>query len=133
MRIRKLLLAVVGAAALASPGAGWAHHSAIAEFDLRNPVTLRGTLTKIEWVNPHAWIYLTVKGPDGKTEDWKVEAGSPARMQNRGLKREYLRPGSEIIIGGFQARDGTLTLAGWVVNFPSRESAGEESSFALGR
>ena len=133
MRIQKLLLAAVGAAALASPGTGWAHHSAIAEYDLRNPVTIRGTLTKMEWVNPHAWIYVTVKGPDGRTEDWRIEAGSPARMQARGLKKEYFRPGTDVIIGGFTARDGTQTLAGWVVSFPSRESAGEESSFALGR
>jgi hypothetical protein len=133
MRVRKLFLAVVGAAALALPGSGWAHHSAIAQFDLNNPVTIRGTVTKMDWVNPHAWIYVTAKAADAKTVDWKIEAGSPARMQARGLKREYFQPGTEVIIGGFTARDGTQTLAGWVVSFPSRESAGQESSFALGR
>jgi Family of unknown function (DUF6152) len=100
---------------------------------LNNPVTIRGTVTKMDWVNPHAWIYVTAKAADAKTVDWKIEAGSPARMQARGLKREYFQPGTEVIIGGFTARDGTQTLAGWVVSFPSRESAGQESSFALGR
>jgi hypothetical protein len=133
MKVRTLLLAVVGAATLALPGTGWAHHSAIAEFDLNNPVTIRGTLTKMEWVNPHAWLYVTAKGPDGKTVDWKIETGSPARMQTRGLKREYFQPGTEVIVGGFTSRNGTQTLAGWVVSFPARETAGKESSFALGR
>jgi Family of unknown function (DUF6152) len=134
MGIRTLLLAgVVSVAALASPGSAFAHHSAVAQFDLNNPVTLKGTLTKLEWVNPHAWIYLTVKSADGKTDDWRVEAGSPVRMEKRGLKKDYLRPGTEVIIGGFRARDGSQTLAGWVIDFPARESAGQEASFALGR
>jgi hypothetical protein len=72
-------------------------------------------------------------GADGKTQDWKVEAGSPLRMERRGLKKEYFKPGTQVIIGGFGARDKTRTLAGWIVSFPDREKAGEEASFALGR
>src|SRR5262245_6419686 len=126
MGIRTMLLAgILSLAALASPSPVSAHHSAVAHFDLNNPLTLKGTLTKLEWVNPHAFIYLTVRSADGKTEDWKVEAGSPLRMEKRGLKRDYFRPGTDVIIGGFRARDGSQTLAGWVIDFPDREKAGQ--------
>jgi hypothetical protein len=133
MRMQHFAAAIVAAAAFASAAPASAHHSPLAQFDLNNPVTVRGTLAKIDWSNPHAWIYVNVKGSDGKTQEWKIEAGSPLRMEKRGLEKGFFQPGSEVIIGGFGARDKTNTLAGWVVSFPARESAGQESSFALGR
>ncbi len=135
MRIRKVLPAVLSAVVLLQTTSAGAHHSAIAQFDLRSPLTLSGTLTKLEWVNPHSWIYLNVKGADGQVAEWKVEAGSPLRMEARGLKKEDLKPGVQVIIGGFAAKDGTRTMAGWIVTFPEREGRfpEQESSFPLGR
>src|SRR5262245_6251872 len=118
MRIQHFAAAIGVAAALGLAAPVWAHHSPLAQFDLNNPVTLKGTLTKIDWSNPHAWIYLNVKNADGKTQEWRVEAGSPLRMEKRGLEKGFFQPGAEVIIGGFSARDkSTNTVAGWVVSF----------------
>ncbi|OFW17857.1 MAG: hypothetical protein A3H97_12570 [Acidobacteria bacterium RIFCSPLOWO2_02_FULL_65_29] len=112
-----------------------AHHNLIAQFSTNKPVSLRGTLTKMEWTNPHAWIHVSVKGEDGRAEEWAIETGSPLAMQRRGLKRTDFKPGIEIIVGGFAARDGSRTAAGMIVTFPDREvtSPGAETSFTLGR
>ena len=112
-----------------------AHHSVIAEFDPTKSVTLRGTLVMMEWVNPHGWIHLDVKGPDGKTERWKIETGSPARMTKRGLKKTDFRVGEDVIVGGFAARDGSRQAAGWIITFTAREREypSREASFPLGR
>src|ERR1700730_13585703 len=112
------LLGVVSIAVLLSVASVAAHHSVVGGFDLNNPVTLRGTLTKLDWINPHGWLYLTVKGAGGETQDWKIETGSPSRMEKRGLKRMDFQPGHEIIVSGFRSKDGERTVAGWIVNFP---------------
>ena len=127
---RKTTLAfvLVGAALLFATAPLSAHHSMVAEFSLNKPVALRGTLTKMEWVNPHGWIYIDVKRPDGQVENWAIEAGSPLRMQKRGLKKSDFRLGIELIVSGFAARDGSRTVAGMTVTFPDREA-----SFVLGR
>src|SRR2546421_12182567 len=70
-----------------------AHHSFAAEFDISKPVTLKGTLSKMAWVNPHGWIYMDVKGPDGKVENWAVEAGGPTALLHRGLRASDFPPG----------------------------------------
>lgn len=136
MKIKKTFatLAVGGALVLASDFA-WAHHSLFADFDLKTSITLKGTITKVEWKNPHGWIYIDVKGPDGRIEKWGVETGSPLRMERRGLHRSDLRIGSEVIVGGFAARDRTRTAAGWIITFTDWEVSDEEgdASFALGR
>lgn len=130
----KLPVAVVGVALLFATTHAWAHHALIAEFDLNKSVALRGTLTKMEWVNPHGWIYLDVKGADGKVVNWAIETGSPARMINRGLKRTDFQPGMELIVLGYAARTGKNRAAGWMVTFPELEgSPDRESSFPLGR
>lgn len=130
----KLPVAVVGVALLFATTQVWAHHALIAEFDLNKSVALRGTLTKMEWVNPHGWIYLDVKGADGKVVNWAIETGSPARMINRGLKRTDFQPGMELIVLGYAARTGKNRAAGWMVTFPELEgSPDRESSFPLGR
>lgn len=134
MRIRTTLpILVIGAALLLSTVPARAHHAMIAQFALDRPVTLRGTLTKMDWVNPHGWIYLDVKGANGQVENWAIETGSPLRMQKRGLKKADFPYGVEIIVGAFAAKDGTRTAAGWIVTFPGREASAQEASFSLGR
>jgi len=134
MRVRApLAIVVIGVALLLASEPGWAHHNLIVQFALNKPITLRGTLTKMEWVNPHGWIYLDVKGADGQVENWAIETGSPLQMTKRGLTRTDFRFGIELIVGGWAARDGTRTAAGWIVSFPDREASGREASFALGR
>jgi hypothetical protein len=112
-----------------------AHHNIVAQFATNKPVSLRGTLTKLEWTNPHGWIHMRVKGAQGQLEDWAIETGNPFGMEKRGLKRTDFKPGMEIIVAGYAARDGSRTAAGMIVTFPDREvtSPGAEASFALGR
>ena len=86
------------------------------------PITLKGTLTRMEWVNPHGWLYVDVKGPEGP-ETWKIETGSPFRMEKRGLKKIDFRIGDEVIISGFASKDGTPTAAGMTITFPDREKS----------
>ena len=125
--------AIVGVAVILVAAPAQAHHSMIAEFSQQKPVTLKGTITKLMWTNPHGWVHLDVKGPDGRIEKWEVETGSPLRMTKRGLKKTYFTIGCQVIIGGYAARDGERRAAGTIVFFPDREAAGKEASFALGR
>lgn len=94
-----------------------AHHAFSAEFDANKPVTLRGTVTKIEWINPHIWISIDVKGPDGKVVTWAVEGGAPNALFRRGWRKDSLPPGTEILVEGFQAKNGTSTANGIDVTF----------------
>jgi hypothetical protein len=96
-----------------------AHHAFGGEFDPNNPVLLKGNVTKVEWVNPHAWIHLEVKKPDGTTEEWMVEGGTPNTLLRRGVTRDSLKPGTAIVIDGYQARDHSLLRAnGRNITFP---------------
>ena len=130
-----LRIVVVGITLLLGTGLVWAHHAMIAQFALDRPISLRGTVTKMEWVNPHGWIYLDVKGADGRVENWAIETGSPLRMERRGLKKTDFLHGVEVIVGGFAAKDGTRSAAGWIITFPDREASvpAREASFSLGR
>ena len=84
-----------------------AHHAFAAEFDAERPVEFSGTVTKVEWVNPHVWIHLDVNLDNGATEPWAFEAGTPNVLFRRGFTRESLLPGTEVMVDGYQAKDGT--------------------------
>ena len=85
-----------------------AHHAFAAEFDATKPIKLRGTVTKMEWINPHTWIHMDVKQPNGKTERWMIEGGPPNALYRRGFTQKDLPQGSEIVVEGFRAKDGSL-------------------------
>src|ERR1700752_1247122 len=104
----KILSVVAAAAFLAAPVPALAHHSFAAEFDAKKPVKLQGVVTKMEWINPHSWIHIDVKKPDGTVEKWMIEGGAPNALLRRGFSRDSLPIGSEIIVDGYQAKDGAL-------------------------
>jgi hypothetical protein len=102
--------------ATASPAL--AHHAFAAEFDADQPITLTGTITRVEWINPHAWLHMDVEDEDGNVESWRIEAGSPNTLVRRGLTRESILPGTEIIVFGYRHRDGSNAANGRDVSLP---------------
>jgi hypothetical protein len=97
------IFAVMGTA-LAVPAS--AHHSFAAEFDAKAPITLRGTLTKLEWVNPHGWVHIDVKNPDGTVTSWAVETGGPNALLRRGVRQSDFKIGIEVVVEGYRAKSG---------------------------
>ena len=95
-----------------------AHHAFTAEFDTKKPVKLRGTIAKIEMVNPHSWIYIDVKNDDGTVSQWMLEAGSPNVLVRRGFSKAAIPKGTEVIFEGFQAKDGSNRANGRDITFP---------------
>ena len=96
----------------------FAHHSFSAGYDIDNPVTLRGTLTKVEWVNPHGFIYMDVKKDDGSVEHWQIETGAPSSLLRRGLRKTDFPAGLEVVVKGYRAKNGQYVAAGRSVTLP---------------
>jgi hypothetical protein len=93
-----------------------AHHSFAAEYDATKPVTLKGTVTKFDWVNPHSRLFMDVKDDSGKVTAWELETGNPTSMQRNGWKRDTLKPGDTVIVTGFRAKDGANIAAASTVS-----------------
>jgi len=116
--MRKILAIVLPLAALlvaAMPVR--AHHAFAAEFDADKPVKFKGTVTRMEWINPHAWIHIDVKGDDGKVTAWMIEAAAPNALLRRGWNKNSLPKGTEIVVEGYQAKDGANRANGSVITF----------------
>ena len=105
MKLKLLGVIAVGLVAAALPVL--AHHSFAAEYDAAKPVTLKGTVTKVEWMNPHTWIYIDVKDETGKVTNWAVEMGSPNGLLRAGWSRNSLKVGDVVTVAGSRAKDGT--------------------------
>jgi len=115
MRKQLAILAAAGALLAAVPA--WAHHAFSAEFDANAPIKLQGTVTKWELVNPHSWIHLDVKGPDGKVVEWMIEGGSPNALFRLGFTKDSLPAGTVIIVEGYSAKDSANRAVGASLTF----------------
>jgi hypothetical protein len=118
MRINLAVVVIAVAGVLLNETAALAHHAFAAEFDAKKPVKLRGTVAKMEWINPHAWIHVDVKDSDGKVINWMIEAGTPNTLFRRGFTKNSLTPGTEILVDGYQSKDGSNRANGRDVTFP---------------
>ena len=106
------LLMMTGVAAPLS-----AHHAFAAEFDAKMPIKLEGTVTRLQWTNPHAWIYMDVKKPDGTLENWGFEVGTPTVLFRRGFTKDSLQPGTRVVVDGYRAKDGSRRANGRDITF----------------
>jgi len=111
-----ILAAVMGLAAVAVPV--WAHHAFSAEFDGTKQIKLQGKVTKMEWINPHAWLHIDVKGPDGKVVSWDIELGPPNALVKRGWNKKSIPAGIEVVVEGYLSKDGSNRANGRDVMFP---------------
>ena len=103
--MRFLLIGLISCAV-----AALGHHSFAAEYDQKQPVTFKGTVTKLDWMNPHVYFYVDATGKDGAVTHWACEAGNPNALARRGWKKDSLKKGDEVTVEGYRAKDGTLTM-----------------------
>ena len=122
--MRRKLAGVVLSAGLvvAATAPAWAHHAFAAEFDAKKPLKMQGTITEIEWVNPHSWFHVDVKKPDGTVENWAVEAGNPNALFRRGVTKATFPAGTEIVVDGYAAKDGSRRMNGRDLTLPDGRS-----------
>ena len=116
--MRNLLVLAAAIVVVAAGAPLRAHHAFAAEFDGAKPVTITGTVTKMDWINPHAWLYIDVKGPDGKVVGWMVEGGAPNALLRRGWNRRSVPAGTVVTVQGFRAKDGSARASGGAVTLP---------------
>lgn len=118
--MRKQVLSITAAAAMLFVSARPlpAHHSFGGEFDPDRPVLLKGKIVKVEWVNPHTWIHIEITKPDGATETWMIEGGSPNTLLRHGVTRASLPIGTEVVVDGYQSRDHSLRANGRNITYP---------------
>jgi Family of unknown function (DUF6152) len=116
----KLAVTVAGVAALLAMAVvpAWAHHAFAAEFDANKEIKFNATVTSMEWTNPHVWIHVDVKQPDGKIEKWAIEAGTPNVLYRRGFTKQSLLPGTQIVVDGYRAKDGSHRANGRDLTLP---------------
>ena len=114
----KLAVILAGAGLLLAAVPVWAHHAFAAEFDAKRPVHFNGTVTRMEWINPHAWMHIDVKNPDGSVTNWMIEAGTPNTLFRRGFTKESLAVGTAVVVDGYQAKDGSNRANGRDVTLP---------------
>ena len=114
---RTFVALLLGAGLLGGTVPVVAHHAFAAEFDRDKPVSLEGTVTKMDWINPHAWLHFDVKQPDGKTANWAVELGAPNALIRRGFDRESVPIGTKIVVKGFESKDGGFRANGSSITF----------------
>jgi hypothetical protein len=117
--MKRIFIAAIAPFALCGAAApGFAHHSFAGEFDVEKPIKLQGTITRVEWINPHAWIHIDVKKPDGTVESWAIEGGTPNTLYRRGITRESIKAGMVINVDGYLARDGSKKANGRDLTLP---------------
>ncbi len=114
----RLILSMAALGLLAASAPVFAHHAFAAEYDAKQFITVKGSLTKVEWINPHAWLHVDVKDEGGNVVNWSVEFGAPNALLRRGLRKTDFPAGTEVVIEGYRAKNGTATLNGRSVKLP---------------
>jgi hypothetical protein len=106
-----------------------AHHSFASEFDATKPISLKGSITKVERINPHGWIYIDVKQSDGTVKNWAIETGAPTALARQGIRRDSIPVGLEVLVKGYRAKDGSNTANGSSITLPDGRDFALGSSF----
>jgi len=114
----KTKLIVLGATLVLAASSAWAHHAFAAEFDVNKPLSLRGKVVKMEWINPHSWIHIAVADETGKVNEWMIECGPPNGLLRRGFTKASLPEGTEILVTGWRAKDDSFRANGSNITLP---------------
>ena len=118
MRRRHILVGIAGISLVLAAAPLRAHHAFSSEFDAEKPLKLEGTISKTEWVNPHAWIHIDVKKTGGASEEWMIEGGTPNTLMRRGVSKDTLKIGTAVVVTGYQAKDGSNRANGRDITYP---------------